>query len=278
MKVEYRILQYRESPARQEGRNFAFLAQIDGAYYLRALGLHADQGVNLAYYRSIAPQQAEWHWVFAEWLHWLQDLVAWSQHRSSGGAVVETILDRIAVEDRQITVMPPRIEDWPDDETQVSRAGVLLDLESRLLGAPSRPPDKPFNEWIEETLQGAEVIYRKGFARDVEVEFPRADGKPFITTFPYALTEPPRAAFKNIAFHGSRRAMQQKVNDAVLSFQRAVASEFVAPKRCIVLTQTIPQSFRPYAAELEELAQLVDVTQRTAPQTLQQLLGVPRPE
>lgn len=68
------------------------------------------------------------------------------------------------------------------------------------------------------------------------MEFPRVGGKPFLTTFPYALTEHPRAAFKNIAFHGSRRAMQQKVNDALLSFQRAVESELLVPERCIVFT------------------------------------------
>ncbi len=277
MKIEYRIFQYRESPARQEGRNFAFLARIDDKYYLRALGLLADKSVNLAYYRSVAPQQAAWHWVFAEWLHWLQDLVAWGNHRSARDATVDIVLDRIANEDRQITVTPPRIENWPDEATP-SRESVLLDLEFRLIGFPSRPPDKPFAEWIDETLQVSEVIYQKGFARDVEIEFPRVDGKPFITTFPYALTEHPRAAFKNIAFHGSRRAMQQKVNDALLSFQRAVESEFLVPERCIVFTQTIPKNFRPYAEELEGLAQLVDVTLTSAPKTLQRLLERPRPE
>lgn len=270
MRVEYRIFQYREYPQRQEGRNFAFLARIDGQYHLRALGLQVAEAVpDLAYYRAIAPRQLELRWVFAEWLRWLQDLVRWGNEQSERGTEVEQALDRLAALDRQITVTPPHHESGQD--TRI--VDLLNDLERRLLGSPGRPPDKTFPERIDEVLQESELVYRKGFARNVELEFSRPEGKAFRTTFPYAVTEAPRVACKSIAFHGSRRAIQQKVNDAYLSFQRALESGFLVPGRCIVFTEDIPKAYLPYAEELEGLARLLNVRQSEAPRQLQQWLA-----
>ena len=270
MIVEYRLLQYREHPERQEGRNFALLARAAGQTHVRAIGMKRNGFIDLNYYRAIAPRQIQEHWVFGEWLQWLQDLATWNDAWNPENPISDKMFDQIAAGGRQIVTTPSRIEDWPG----VNDVDVLLDsLEERLIGTMTKPPEKPFSEWIEDVLQQSELMHLKGFARDVEVEFPRPDGKPFITTFPYAITDEPRVAFKNIAFHGSRRALQQKVNDALLSFQRAVESKFLVPERCIVFTHTIPKLYRPYAEELEELAQLVDVTQSEASQALRQLMA-----
>jgi hypothetical protein len=77
--------------------------------------------------------------------------------------------------------------------------------------------------------------------------------------------------FKTIAFHGAKKDIQQKVNDALLSFQRAVESGFLVKERCIVLTQTIPEVNEIYAAELGEMAQLVNITSSGASQKLREL-------
>ncbi|XTI73274.1 hypothetical protein ACQAYK_03940 [Acidithiobacillus sp. AC3] len=267
MIVEYRILQYRESPQRQEGKNFALVVRIDGEYQLRALGLRKGKPLDLAYYRAVAPKQSEWHWVFAEWVRWLQDLLCSGNVGNDGGDTVNQELDRVAALDRQIMVTPPYLEDWSAEDDWER---VLWDLETRLLGMPGRPPDKPFAEWIEDVLQSSELMYRKGFARDLELEFIRPEGGHFITTFPYAVTEAPRVACKNIAFHGSRRLIQQKVNDAYLSFQRALESGFLEPGRCIVFTEAIPKAYQPYAAELEGVAHLLNVRQEGASKRLQE--------
>ena len=103
------------------------------------------------------------------------------------------------------------------------------------------------------------------------MSFDLPGAKPFITTFPYAITEEPRMGFKTIAFHGAKKDIQQKVNDALLSFQRAVESGFLVKERCIVLTQTIPKVNKIYAEELEGLARLVNVTAGDAAQRLFQI-------
>jgi hypothetical protein len=69
----------------------------------------------------------------------------------------------------------------------------------------------------------------------------------------------------------AKKDIQQKVNDALLSFQRAVESGFLVKERCIVLTQTIPKVNKIYAEELEELAQLVNVTAKDAPDLLRKM-------
>ena len=268
MIVEYRLLQYREHPERQEGRNFALLARAGGQSHVRAIGMKRNGFIDLNYYRAVAPRQIQEHWVFGEWLQWLQDLAAWDSAWSSESPLVDTLFASLAAQERQIVVTAPRTEEW----SGFHDVDVMLDsLEDRLIGTMTKPPEKPFSEWIAETLTTSELVYRKGFFREVEVSFDLAGAKPFITTFPYAITEEPRIGFKTIAFHGAKKDIQQKVNDALLSFQRAVESGFLVKERCIVLTQTIPEVNEIYAAELEELAQLVNVTNKDAPDRLRTL-------
>ncbi|MCE5360490.1 MAG: hypothetical protein JJ714_05790 [Acidithiobacillus sp.] len=268
MIVEYRLLQFRELPERQEGRNFALMAKAEGQTHVRAIGLKRNGFIDLNYYRAIAPHQSQEHWVFGEWLQWLQDFATWSDAWNPEHPISDQIFDRIALEGRQITATPSRWEDWPD----VNDVNILLDsLEERLIGTMTKPPEKPFSEWIDDVFSTSELAYRKGFARGVEVAFEMPGGKPFVTTFPYAITEEPRMGFKAIAFHGAKKDIQQKVNDALLSFQRAVESGFLVKERCIVLTQTIPKVNKIYAEELEELAQLVNVTAKDAPDLLRKM-------
>ncbi len=257
MIVEYRLLQYREHPERQEGRNFALLARAGGQTHVRAIGMKRNGFIDLNYYRAIAPRQIQEHWVFGEWLQWLQDLATWDGAWNSDSPLVDTLFASIAAQERQIVVTAPRTEEWPGSHD----VEVMLDsLEDRLIGTMTKPPEKPFSEWIEDALLTSELVYRKGFFREVEVSFDLPGAKPFITTFPYAITEEPRIGFKTIAFHGAKKDIQQKVNDALLSFQRAVESGFLAKERCIVFTQSIPKTNKIYAEELEEMAQLVNVT------------------
>jgi hypothetical protein len=268
MIVEYRLLQYREFPERQEGRNFALLARAAGQTHVRAIGMKQNGSVDLSYYRAVAPRQIQEHWVFGEWLQWLQDLATWDSAWSSDSPLVDTLFASLAAQERQIVVTAPRTEEWPEFHD----VKIMLDsLEDRLIGTMTKPPEKPFSEWIEETLTTSELVYRKGFSREVEVSFDLPGAKPFITTFPYAITEEPRMGFKTIAFHGAKKDIQQKVNDALLSFQRAVESGFLVKERCIVLTQTIPKTNKIYAEELEEMAQLVNVMDKDAVVRLQKI-------
>ena len=268
MIVEYRLLQYREYPERQEGRNFALLARVSGRTYVRAIGIKRNGSIDLNYYRAIAPHQIQEHWVFGEWLQWLQDLAVWDAAWNPKKPLADELLASLGAQERQIVVTAPRTEEWPDFHD----VDVMLDtLEDRLIGTMTKPPEKPFSEWIEDVLVTSELVYRKGFSREVEVSFDLPGAKPFITTFPYAITEEPRMGFKSIAFHGAKKDIQQKVNDALISFHRAVESGFLVKERCIVLTQTIPKVNKIYAEELEELAQLVNVTAKDAPDLLRKV-------
>ena len=162
MIVEYRLLQYREFPERQEGRNFALLARAGGQTHVRAVGMQRNGAIDFSYYRAIAPRQINEHWVFGEWLQWLQDLATWNDAWNPENLISDRILDQIAANGRQIVTTPSRFEDWPD----INDVDVLLDnLEERLIGTMTKPPEKPFSEWIDVFMWVASGPTYRGFGK-----------------------------------------------------------------------------------------------------------------
>ncbi|MFN7928935.1 MAG: hypothetical protein U0Y68_13500 [Blastocatellia bacterium] len=268
MNLEYRLIQLIPNLLRNEGRNVAVIAHDGKSAYFRAIGARANSSeVDLAIYRAIpgVPKQADW--VYEEWIDWFNDLV------SAEGQEAETLfqmLDELETQGKNFVVRGSGVVPNVEEGKSLRH---LEEIFQTHVQEPSKPRKQDFQEQVSLLLQAATISQQPGFQENVEVEIMK-DGKKLISLdFPYFLEGEKSFGFKTVKMrHNSETNLIAQVNDAYLTFERAMDLGFLKGSQCIVLSERPTEDRAKFADRLSDIARVVDVNDKDAVNKLGKLV------
>jgi hypothetical protein len=127
---------------------------------------------------------------------------------------------------------------------------------------------------LDDLLSESEIIFRKGFHTDVEVELtPESGGPSVFLGFTYFLSEPRPVGFRTPLFKGQpSRSVEKRVAAIVSTFERANSIGFLDRNRCVVLCDTTGDERRHYITRLSEFAHVVDASDDSAARSVHDIV------
>lgn len=285
MIVRYRLIQFRDDPLRAEGRNVAVVAWTEDRTHLRALGVNPFGRIDPAAFERLLPQALRSSaWIYAEWVE------RWTDIARRGEGDVERLLSElerieevsgahwVAIEGGEVDVEPPAPPrpirtDSADPGLSAVRSAADALYGRLVAGGMAGGLPVAFLDAVDAVLSISETRFHEGFVRDETVAIGKDEEMETLLFFPYLVDGPERAGIKLACFDGpSWEAAVAAVNDAVLSFDLAVAAGFLRRDRCIALVDRAFGDQQGLALRLGRSATLIDVTAPGAASHLGRLL------
>lgn len=286
MILRYRLIQFRDDPLRGEGRNVAVVAWGAGRAHLRALGLNPFGRVDPTPFERLLPDATRPSaWVYTEWIERWSDMV---RRLESSPEALAADLDRmdeisgghlVATEEGEIELEAPaatelgRAEGRSASDVATVLRGAALLYERLVAGGMAGGLPVSFLDAIDAALSTSEIRFLDGFRRDETIAIAKGTEEETILFFPYLLEGGIKAGIKPVCIDGLPwDGAVAAVNDAILTFDLAVAAGLFERDRCIALVDVDGAGHGPLAARLARSAQLLQVTAPDAPSRLRQLV------
>ena len=263
--LKYRPIQYIEDPFRGEGRNIGVMVYGNGQTLFRCIGDGGNDGVDTVPFSRISKVTHENPWVFCEWVTWFRALAG---DRDAQGEKLQHRLQRLENECAPFAAGKEGILEAPEGESAEKAADWLY---NRLVRLP-RLQSSSFNENLEDFLIRSEAKYSGSFERDIEIEFTPQDAAPVRIGVNFALTGERKALFKVLRFKGPREHLVKRANDAIFTFQQAVAHGFTSKEYCFALTDSPTKHNEDLTTLLASYCTVIDITKDGSTRELERIL------
>lgn len=274
MIVRYRLIQFREDPLRAEGRNVAVIAWTDERIHLRALGVNPFGRTDPATFERLLPQALRSSaWVYAEWAERWADIArrcegnAERLHAELDGIEEISGAHWVAIEGGEVDLEPPAssrptwMDTTVDPALSVVHSAADALYERLVAGGMAGGLPVAFLDAVEDVLTISEIHYSGDFRRDETVAIGNDGETETILFFPYLVDGPMRSGLKLVCFNGpSWEAAVAAVNDAILTFDLAVAAGFMERNRCVALVDRAGGDHGLLVARLAQSAMVIDIT------------------
>ncbi|MDD2734553.1 MAG: hypothetical protein PHF56_11480 [Desulfuromonadaceae bacterium] len=256
MSCHYCILQYVDDPVRNEGRNIGVVVHSNDSACMRAIGFDGTD-TDVSYFEALSAKTKGCGWIYREWMDWFTDLLEFEGRSLDGFKAYIGRLDG----GNFIVKSGGYLDGLPEDEEEGDAVTYLF---SNLVTLPQRRREPGFAVQVEDIIRRAELPLRPDFDQDLAIEFFPETGSPVTVSLPYVLMDAPRTLFKTVNPHSGLESLTRQINDAVFTFETAVAAGFAAKDRCIVLTDTLGKVKAPYLRRLATHAHLIEISDRLA--------------
>lgn len=257
MTIRYWPIRYVDNPFKGEGRNIGFIACGEGKTFFEYIG-GPDDKLAERYFATLSRKAKENAWVFREWIEWFKYLA--SQYADDPDEMEKQLIKLDDAGAPFIIGKEGQVE-VPTDEPKWIWINEIFYM---LVGRIQIGKKASFDYLVEETLRYSEVIFRKGFERDIEVVFTPANAAPVSVFLPFALVEGKKTAFKLVRFSAQGDSLSKQVNDAVYTFDTLVEHGFAQRERCITLIDQPTQSKSSYLEQLKLAGNVVDITEKNS--------------
>ncbi len=266
MNLHFHVIQYIDDLLSGEGKNIAVLAHDGQRAHLRMLGIE-NHHLQTGFFSAISRKAHASAWVYREWVEWFQQLVN-EDGRDHDAFISE--LARLELGQHLKSTGEIVLEMGPEDNLEEAM-DYLFD---RLVQVPRRPSALAFEDLLNEIFYRSEIIFRKDFQSDVEVELTPVNGGPSVFfEFSYFLSEPKPVGFRTLRFDGRKnQSVWESVNAIATTFERAASIGFLNQNRCVVLCDKFNDSRLSHIKRLSKLAQVLDASDKDTARTVHDIV------
>jgi hypothetical protein len=260
----YWLIQYRDSPPRQEPRNIGVLVHRRRAVACLMLG-ETGTGIDVRPFCILAGLAESAGWLYREWVHWFKVL---AEDVDGSLERLQTELDRLDSRQGRFLAGEPATTFAPEPVAADVMAATLF---GEMVSVPqvTVPPVAEFEQRIQEVLEEAELDRLPQFHRDVELELP---DRPTFIRFDAFLEGPKAIGIKLLRLERARDGQaSRQVNDILHTFETAVTHGLLHRECCAVIHDRPSPTRRMYLERVAAGAVLLPAFSADTPAALRRL-------